>query len=461
MRVSRTKGVRVADKRTGASLIAVAQSITGRVLFTLITAGTGIITARALHPSGRGELAALGVWPNFLGNAMTLGLPSSLIFWSRKDPDNASDVLWVAFPLSILLGIIATIVGFVGIPFWLAQYPPGIIHLARIFMLNAVIVLFTSVAQAGIQARQDFFASSFAPCLTQAISLILLAALQMTGSMTPVRANTAYVLGGIPTCAYLLTRLRPTSRWLPSRIRLSCRRLLSYGIRSYGVDLCGTLALYADQAIVVRLLSPEAMGTYVVALSLSRMVDVVHTSVAAVLFPKAVALGTAELLSLTGRCARSSTLLTFICGAGVALLGPALLSLLYGREYRNATIVLNLLIAECIVSGATLVLTRSFMSIGRPGLVTMLQSSGLLLSVPLLLLFIPRWGIVGAGAALLVASTARLALTLMSFRIVLHHRIPSLLPKLSEILGILQQVKAALSGAVRPASGSQIAKLVQ
>ena len=44
-------------------LAAVMQSMAGRILFVLINAATGAVTARALHPSGRGELAALGVWP--------------------------------------------------------------------------------------------------------------------------------------------------------------------------------------------------------------------------------------------------------------------------------------------------------------------------------------------------------------------------------------------------------------
>ena len=51
------------------------------------------------------------------------------------------------------------------------------------------------------------------------------------------------------------------------------RQLFAYGIRSYGIDLCGTMALYVDQALVVRLLEPGMMGTYVVALSLSRMLN--------------------------------------------------------------------------------------------------------------------------------------------------------------------------------------------
>jgi len=100
--------------KPASGLSAVMQSMGGRILFVLINAGTGIITARALHPAGRGELAALGVWPNFLGSLMTLGLPSALIFWSRAEPENKSSLMWASLPLTIVLGLLAMLIGIAG-----------------------------------------------------------------------------------------------------------------------------------------------------------------------------------------------------------------------------------------------------------------------------------------------------------------------------------------------------------
>ena len=51
------------------------QTILTRLLILAINVGTGIITARLLGPEGRGEQAAMALWPQLLGYAMTLGLP--------------------------------------------------------------------------------------------------------------------------------------------------------------------------------------------------------------------------------------------------------------------------------------------------------------------------------------------------------------------------------------------------
>ena len=208
-------------------------------------------------------------------------------------------------------------------------------------------------------------------------------------------------------------------------------------------------SLYADQAIVVHLLNPGAMGIYVVALSLSRTLNVIHQAVAAVLFPKAVALERHELMAMTGRAIRVSTLCTTACGALVALFGPLLLTLLYGREYRGATMILNILIAEVILTGATLVLTRAYMALNRPGLVTALQSSGLLLSLPLLAIFVPKWGVLGASFALLTAAVVRLGVALASFRFVLGQPAPGLIPRVDELQMLARRMKSAGVSALR------------
>ena len=435
--------------KPASGLAAVMQSMGGRILFVLINAGTGIITARALHPAGRGELAALGVWPNFLGSLMTLGLPSALIFWSRAEPENKSGLMWASLPLTIVLGLLAMLIGIAGIPFWLSQYSPEIIRMAQLFMLNAVIVLLIANARAASEAENDFFASSLALCLSPLLAFFGLLSLQLAHLLTPVTAASAYIVSGIPSCIFLLFRLRRNFHKPPAHIPAAMGKLLHYGVRSYGVDICGTLSLYADQAIVVHLLNPDAMGTYVVALSLSRTLNVIHQAVAAVLFPKAVSLQPKELLSMTGRAIRISTLCTAACGAAVALLGPVLLSLLYGREYRGATIILNILIVEVVVTGATLVLTRAYMALGRPGLVTILQSSGLVLSLPLLFLLVPRWGVTGASVALLTAALVRLIFALCSFRFVLGLPAPGLIPRMDELTAFSIRVRTGVLSMIR------------
>jgi O-antigen/teichoic acid export membrane protein len=163
------------------------------------------------------------------------------------------------------------------------------------------------------------------------------------------------------------------------------------------------------------MLSAGTMGTYVVALSLSRVLGIFQTSVVAVLFPKAIGRTPAEIVELTGKAARVSTLCATMIGILILILGRMALVLLYGHSYSAATPVLRVLIVEVVLGGLAMVLAQAAMALGRPGVVTTLQTLGLALTVPLMFLLVPRWGIMGAAFALLLSTCSRLLFMVLSF----------------------------------------------
>jgi O-antigen/teichoic acid export membrane protein len=419
--------------RASSSLGSFAQSVSTKILIIGINALTGIITARALRPEGRGELAAMILWPVFLGSAVSLGVPSALTFQLRRNPGKQSQLMGAALLIAVLTGVTAALLGMWLMQAWIPQYPPQVILFAKIFLLSAPITTLLVVGRAALESCGDFASSNKILIWSPALTLLWLVALLATRSMTPFSASLAYVPVGIVPLAWMISRLRRVFRPSLKSFGHSTRDLFSYGIRSYGIDLCGTMALYVDQALVVRLLEPGLMGTYVVALSLSRMLNVFHASVVMVLFPRAVSRLPREVAEMTSRAMRMSTVLSTIIGIGIVALGPEVLNLLYGKDYRGADVVLRILVLEVVLSGATSVLSQAFMALGRPGIITGLQVTGLALTIPLMMFLVPRYGIAGAGAALLCSTIARLIFVVASFPLFLKMPVPHLLPKVEDV----------------------------
>src|SRR5258708_38333051 len=81
---------------------AVAQSIGTKFLIIGISAANGVITARELLPAGRGDLAAMILWPVFLASAMTLGIPSALTLQLRSHPEQRSQLMGAGLLLTLL-----------------------------------------------------------------------------------------------------------------------------------------------------------------------------------------------------------------------------------------------------------------------------------------------------------------------------------------------------------------------
>src|SRR2546427_9787609 len=57
---------------------------------------TGIIAARWLGPDGRGELAAIQMWPSAVASLAMIGLPEALVYLSAKHPSQSRRYLLTA-----------------------------------------------------------------------------------------------------------------------------------------------------------------------------------------------------------------------------------------------------------------------------------------------------------------------------------------------------------------------------
>jgi antigen flippase len=425
---------RAANLRGGVA--AVAQTLFANVFILGINFGTGIITARLLGPLGRGELAAIILWPQALALATTLGLPSALLYNLRRHPDRASQLFSAALLIGALMGGIATVTGVLFIPWWLTQYSPEVVHFAQWAMFTAPLMLLSLIFNFVLQAREEFTLYNAVRYLNPLATLLVLVSLALIHDLTPFNAALAYLLPTVPIFLWMLVRLwrlyRPNWRGLG----WAAKRLTSYGVRSYGVDLLGQLSSYLDRAFVVVLLTPASLGLYTVALSLAQTLNVFQSAAVSVLFPKASGRSVEEAASLAGRAARGSVAPTALAAVGLGILSPWALRMVYGQEFLDAIHVFRLLLFVMVLRSVTYVLVQTFMAVGKPGLVTILQIVSLALSVPLLLVLVPRYGLEGVGSALLISATVRFVIVLASFPLILKVRVPRLILTSADLAAI-------------------------
>ena len=88
---------------------AVTQSVFSKAVILGLQAGTGILTARELRPWGRGELAAMILWPLLVASVTTLGVPSALIYFVRHRAEERDRLVVNGFLMSLVLGLAATL----------------------------------------------------------------------------------------------------------------------------------------------------------------------------------------------------------------------------------------------------------------------------------------------------------------------------------------------------------------
>jgi O-antigen/teichoic acid export membrane protein len=386
------------------------------MIILVVNMATGMLTARLLGPEGRGMLTAMILWPQFLAFAGTFGIHAALLFHLKKSPEEEAALYYSALVLTSLAGLIALLAGYGFIPLWLSGQSQEIIRSGQLFMVATPFILLFFMHNALFRGREEFHLFNRMRYLVPVLSLVMILLLAGLGKLTPFLAGIAYLAPYIPVT--LLAFIRAFKLYRPRRgqFMLVSRKMMKYGMGSYGIDLLGNLILYVDQIILVTLLAPGPFGLYVVAVSLSRMVNVFSASINLVLFPKASSLESKDAAVLALRVFKVSTGIAIVCAVVIMLAAPFVIRLLYGSQFVDSIPVFRLLLLEVVIGGAALVLAQSFMAVGKPFVVTITQAIGVVLVIPLIYILVPIYGPIGAAIALLIPSFIRLIYVIISFQ---------------------------------------------
>lgn len=396
------------------------------VFVLLINMLTGVLTARFLGPTGRGEQTAMVTWSQFLAFCMTFGIPSALVYNAKRKPEDTGGLYATSVVMGIAFGILALLVGVFLIPVWLDSFSHDVILFSQLSMVLCPVIVISQINYAILQVRDEYKQYNRIRYLVPLTTLLLLAVLIVTGKMNAYTSAAAYLLPSLPFYVAMTVRML---RIYGSKLKVGIsqfKRLFTYGLGSYGNDLMGQVSTYIDQILIAGLLSPAELGLYAVAVSLAKMVNVFSNSIIVVLFPKASGLEKEEAIAITFRSFRISITVALLASGVLMLIAPFVLTLLYGTEFKAALTVFRLLLLQTAIGGGTMVLAQAFMALGKPKVVTLLQGLGLLLVVPLLFVLVPKYGLVGAGYAMLASVLLRFAFILINFKFTLKVKIPPL-----------------------------------
>ena len=427
------------------STSSVVQTLAVRVFLIGVSLATGVITARSFGPAGRGAQSAIGLWPWFIVGLATLGQTSALRYHASRESERGPALLFASSAIIAISGIVAACVAAAVLPLFLAsRYGPETIGGAQLIVFFAPVLLLFGIFRAYLEAAGKFQSSNLNALAAPLATIVALVALRLDHRLTPFTANLA-MFGpvGVQT-AWLTLRLRTTLFTVGADFAGNCRTLLSYGIKSYGSDILGTLSLQADQAVIIAFLTPSALGLYTVALTASRMTNVIQDSLNTVLFPKASGLERADALDMVRRSARISTLVTGSIIAVLMLVVPVLLPLFYGARFQSAAHLTQILLLEALFGGTASVLVQGFLATGRPAVLTTVQAVWLAASIMLLTLLVPRLGISGAAIALALSALLRLTIVMTAYPLILKSAVPRLFPTHADIAYARTRVRGLL-----------------
>ncbi len=427
-------GALLARRRSTGGNVAVVVVL--RTLALAVNVLTGLLTAALLGPAGRGEQAALIIAPTLLSSLSSLGLHASLIFSIKRDPEHTGHYFGTGLLLALGAGIVAMVAGWFLVPFWLHQYDRHVVSVARLLLVMTPLMVVAQLLTGALEAFGQFSKANATLYLQSLGTLAFLLVLWLLDVLTPVTAAFAYLVPAVPAWLYFASHLRRLTRPRFSLQRRWVWPLLHYGLRFYGVDLLGSLSIYLDQIVVVTLLAPDVVGTYVVALSLSRVVGVLQGAAATVLFPSVAAQSKASVVEAVSRTVRVVGAVSVLIVVCLSIVGPGLITLVYGHRFDQTVAPFRILLIDTVLSGSAGILYQAYSGTGRPELVTLFEAVAVAASLGCMLLVVPHYGTVGAAWCVVLASAIRLSCAIAGMPLVLHVSIPRLLLTRSDIVAM-------------------------
>ncbi len=364
---------------------------------------SGILVARLLGPAGRGEFAIAILWPSMLAAFGMLGVKEALTFERARGNHPQAVLAGTAITLALCQSVLLVGFGALLIPLLTRTQSQEVTRASLTFLLFIPTNLVAQVALGLLQGSLDLLVFN---ALRISVGMVYLAALLLLWAMGAVTVwNVTVGLLIANTCTALMALgaiLRKYGvRWVLDLGLI--QRVYGYGLRSHVGSVSSILNQRADQMLMAVLITPEQMGWYAVAVSVSSLARLPSGAFAILTFPKVAGASPAEQHRLTSLYSRLNTTASSGIGLLLMLLLPMLVPLVYGEAYAPSIVPAEILVVASIAVAVGQAWAGSLRGLGRPAEPAKAEIISLVVTVVGLALLLGPLGIVGAALTSLVA----------------------------------------------------------
>jgi len=183
--------------------------------------------------------------------------------------------------------------------------------------------------------------------------------------------------------------------------------LVRFGLRGLIGSFSPVETFRLDQLVVGLVLSPVALGLYVVGLAFTTLPRLISHSIGLITYPRVAAepdaaRATAIVWRFFGVCAVTT-------GAFVAVLEvvtPSIIRFFFGDAFAGAATAARILLVSSVFLSLRRILIEGAQGVGLPTLGTWSELVSWIVFAPTLVVLVPRWGIEGMATGVAAGSAA-------------------------------------------------------
>jgi O-antigen/teichoic acid export membrane protein len=377
---------------------------------------SGVISARALGPSGRGVAVALVTVAQLAGFLLSLGVSKSLSYFIARRPQDGPALLTTWSLMLVPLAAVAVGGAELLLPVIFSADDPQAVEIGRWFMLTIVLVVGLELNGGLLLGAHDYLAFNALRFAQAAIMALSFAVLWPLDALTVTSALIAPTVGSALVLSAGMARSVRRLGLGPVHPRLGLRTLW-YGVRGHGVMVAATVNARLDVAMLPAFVAAASVGLYSVATNVSLIVFQLASTFAALVLPAAArdpARGPAKVLGSL----HATVAIAGVLALAIGVLAGPLLGIVYGGEFRAAAGSLQLLLPGAVLFAGASIVTSGLYAAGRPFTAAVPQLAGMAVTVAGLLLFLPSGGVTAAAIVSSVSYATVFATSLVAYKAV-------------------------------------------
>jgi O-antigen/teichoic acid export membrane protein len=384
-----------------------ARSIARTAGFNVASAGAaglgGIILARALGPTARGEYAAVTSWFGVALVVGGMGQPAALCYFVAKQPQRAREYVATSRAMMLMTGTVALSAGMLLAP--LLAHGNAAVTLGYRIAFGASIIAFIGASYTFSLQAWDLHRWNVVRVSQPVFSMIITVVLWRLRLLT---LDVALIVITVTMALQLLWAYVSCRRvdLAPGRASADLiRPLLVYGMAQIAALTPAVLNADLDQLILSQTVPAADLGRYAIAVTLTQLPIPVVSAIGNVAFPRLASQRgtTAATLRLQRKAILGSAGLAVVMLVPLAVLAPWFVPLVFGAAYRGVVPLVWLLTPGTVFLACGQVVGDLLRGRSHPSTVAWAQGFAAIFTVVLLLALLPVVGVPGAAIASTVA----------------------------------------------------------
>jgi O-antigen/teichoic acid export membrane protein len=369
---------------------------------------SGILLARWLGPTGRGQLSAAMLWPGVIGILISLGLQHAFVYAVGAGWATPERLQRLALKFTLVVAVPAMVLYWSTASWILGKQFPNHEWIPGIFSLYIPLAIYGGLLFPIYQGSGDFKHWNIARVFRSGAWTVAVVVLAIAASLTVLNLLLAQIVILIILGIYLYSKLAQLKGRNKGDGSAPLSRIFKYGFAVYFSGLAYTVNQQLDQLLLSIWVIPADLGQYAAAATLSGVLLVIPAALGPIGFSK-IARATGEQaeqrrhVHLAVMC---TALVLVPAGLLLMIAAPLATRILFGSAYVQTAQLLRILAPASIFLGTSVMLADVLRGMGKPMYGTYGAVVGSVVTIVGLSLLLPRFGIWGAAWVSLTAYTA-------------------------------------------------------